>query len=142
MNGWRQTREEMALMKKHHDARSAEHKALEEKTTTTRLELDNLQNTLKQVEKFTAKIKGEIQLNKRATYAGEEAVVKAEREKKEQDIIIDALQQNIKRLNEKNSLTKAQLEGASNIPQVARVLDFEHFYLINIVQLSHYPFFS
>jgi hypothetical protein len=46
-----------------HGLRSVEHKTLHEKVELTRLELDNLQNTLKQLEHFVEKIKGEIALS-------------------------------------------------------------------------------
>ncbi len=97
-----------------HALRSAEHKTLHEKVELTRLELDNLQNTLKQLEHFVEKIKGEIALSRRATYVGEEIVLKAEKEKKEQDYLIDLLQQRIKHLHEKQALLKAQLSGLSH----------------------------
>ena len=98
-------------MQKHYDIRKNEYDTLQEKTAATRLELDNLQNTLKKLEGFNEKMKGEIQFQRRSTYGGEEEVLRIERMKKEQDILIDEMQERIKRLHEKVALKKAQLAG-------------------------------
>ncbi|KAH8951093.1 hypothetical protein BDL97_09G007900 [Sphagnum fallax] len=114
-------KEELDKQGAKHALRSAEHKTLHEKVELTRLELDNLQNTLKQLEHFVEKIKGEIALSRRATYVGEEIVLKAEKEKKEQDYLIDLLQQRIKHLHEKQALLKAQLSAQERESKVAYV---------------------
>lgn len=100
-------------MQKHYDIRKNEYDTLQEKMTATRLELDNLQNTLKKLERFNEEMKGEIQLKRRATYGGEEEALRIERRKKEQDILIDEMQERIKRLNEKLALKRAQLASPS-----------------------------
>lgn len=55
-------------------------------------ELDRLGFTLKQIEAYNESMKGEIAVTRRAAYAAEEAVQKLEKEKLQQDYLIDDLQ--------------------------------------------------
>lgn len=55
-------------------------------------ELDRLGSTLKQIETYNESMKGEIAVTRRAAYAAEEAVQKLEKEKLQQDYLIDDLQ--------------------------------------------------
>jgi predicted nucleic acid-binding Zn-ribbon protein len=54
-------------------------------------------------------MKGEIATTRRAAYNVEEGVVNLEREKKEQDLLIDTMNEEIKRLNDNKALYQAQL---------------------------------
>ena len=54
-------------------------------------ELDKLNVTLKQVEKYNEEMKGEIALNRRATYKAEELVQGMERSKRQQDYELEEL---------------------------------------------------
>lgn len=91
--------------------RSEEHKNLTEKTNETRQELDNITNTVKKVQQFNEKIRGDVALNRRATYATEEGVSAIEVLKKKQDIAIDECQERIKIISNRVAMAKAQLEG-------------------------------
>ena len=99
---------------KHWDLRSDEHKKLTQKTNETRQELDNITNTVKNVKQFNEKIRGDVALNRRATYATEEGVTAIEVLKMKQDIAIDECQERIKQISDKVAMAKAQLEGFIN----------------------------
>jgi phage-related tail protein len=73
-------------------ARREETGAVRVKTEQFQVELDRLGATLRQVEDYNERVKGEIAVTRRATYAAEEAISKMEKEKKEQDLLIDQLQ--------------------------------------------------
>lgn len=55
-------------------------------------ELDKLGSTLRQIQAYNDSMKGEIAVTRRAAYAAEEAVQKLEKEKMQQDYLIDDLQ--------------------------------------------------
>jgi len=105
----------MDKSQKHWDARSVEYNNLKEKTSKTRQELDSIKNSLKVVEKHNETLKGEVALNRRATYATEEAVNAIEVLKKKQDIIIDECQERIKIISDRVAKAKAQFEGWFNL---------------------------
>eukprot|EP00793_Prasinoderma_coloniale_P004897 PRCOL_00000658-RA len=71
-------------------------------------ELDALAATLKQIEAYNEQMKSEIAVTRRATYVAEESVVKAEKEKAEQDVLIDGLQEQLKALHQRLALYEAQ----------------------------------
>jgi len=72
-------------------------------------ELDQLAATIRQVEAFNEQMKSEIAVTRRATYKAEEAIAKLEGNKKSQDLLIDSLNERLKREQEQLALTGAQL---------------------------------
>eukprot|EP00967_Tisochrysis_lutea_P140235 scaffold256018_cov31-Tisochrysis_lutea.AAC.1 len=72
-------------------------------------ELDQLAATIRQVEAFNEQMKSEIAVTRRATYKAEEAIAKLEVNKKSQDLLIDSLNERLKREQEQLALTEAQL---------------------------------
>ena len=74
-------------------------------------ELDKLSGTLKQIEAYNEQMKNEIAVTRRATYVAEESVTKMEKEKKDQDLLIDMLQEQMKQQHQQLSLYEAQLEA-------------------------------
>jgi chromosome segregation ATPase len=72
-------------------------------------ELDKLNSTLKQLDAYNEQMKNEISVTRRATYKTEEAVSDLEREKRQQDIYIDELNEYIKKQQEQLALFEAQL---------------------------------
>lgn len=74
-------------------------------------ELNSLEEALRQIESHNEKLKGDIAVNRRVTYAAEEHIIQAEKEKKHQDFLIAHLQQQIKCQQEKQALCKARLTG-------------------------------
>ena len=87
----------------------------EQKTRVTKLqgELDKLNVTLKQVEKYNEEMKGEIALNRRATYKAEEIVQGMERSKRQQDYELEELNSFILDLQKQLNLCAAAAAAAA-----------------------------
>ena len=62
--------------------------------------MNQLNRTLKQVEEYNEVMKSETAIIRRTTYRAEENVVNLEKQKKKQDLLIDSMNEEIKRLNE------------------------------------------
>jgi septal ring factor EnvC (AmiA/AmiB activator) len=73
-------------------------------------ELDKLNGTLKQIEAYNEQMKGEIAVTRRATYVAEEAVTRLEKDKKDQDYLIDTLQEQLKRLHQQHQLYEVRTD--------------------------------
>jgi len=72
-------------------------------------ELDQLSATIRQVEAYNEQMKSEIAVTRRATYKAEEAISKLESGTKGQDVLIDNLNEKLKRAQEQLALHEAQL---------------------------------
>lgn len=83
-------------------------------------ELNQLNRTLKQVEEYNEVMKSEIAVTRRTTYRAEESVVNLEKQKKGQDLLIDTMNEEIKRLNEQKTLYQAQLISQKEETAAAR----------------------
>ena len=93
------------------DKKQDESRDADRKVSRFQNELDKLAGTLKQIEAYNEQMKNEIAVTRRATYVAEESVVKMEKEKKEQDMLIDMLQEQMKQQHQQLSLYEAQLEA-------------------------------
>ena len=85
-------------------------------------EMDRLSAALKQIELHNEDMKGEIAVTRRATYATEEAVQKLEKEKKEQDFLIEKLQENLRVQSRHLQLYSAQVEAQKRETRAAQVV--------------------
>ena len=65
-------------------------------------------------------MKSEIAVTRRTTYTAEDSVVKLEGQKKKQDLLIDTMNEEIKRLNEQKTLYQAQLISQKEETAAAR----------------------
>ena len=83
-------------------------------------ELNQLNRTLKQVEEYNEVMKSEIAVTRRTTYRAEENVGNLEKSKKKQDLLIDSMNEEIKRLNEQKTLYQAQLISQKEETAAAR----------------------
>jgi len=72
-------------------------------------ELSKLNRTLKQIAGYNVQMKSEIDVTRRTTYRAEENVVNLEKMKKNQDLLIDMMNEEIKRLTERKTILTAQL---------------------------------
>jgi len=72
-------------------------------------ELDQLHMTLRQVEAYNDQMKSEIAVTRRATYKAEESINSLESGKRQQDTLIDGLNEKLKRAQEELALNEAQL---------------------------------
>ncbi|KAK9829105.1 hypothetical protein WJX72_003917 [[Myrmecia] bisecta] len=83
-------------------------------------DLDKLAVTLKQVEAYNEQMKNEIAVTRRATYAAEESVQRKEKQKKDQDLLIDNMHQQIKLQQHQLELYSAQFEAQQRETRAAR----------------------
>jgi len=83
-------------------------------------ELNQLNRTLKQVEEYNEVMKSEIALTRRTTYRAEENVGNLEKTKHKQDVLINKMNEEIKRLNEQKTLYQAQLISQKEETAAAR----------------------
>ena len=74
-------------------------------------ELEKLNQTVRQIELYNTQMKDEIAVTRRATYAAEENIGKQEKEKSEQDVLLDKLHEELKGLKKRFELHEAQLEA-------------------------------
>ena len=74
-------------------------------------ELNSVGEALKQIEKHNEKIKSDIAISRRVTYATEEDILKAEKDKREQDLFIAHLKRENERRLEKKEIILAKISG-------------------------------
>lgn len=79
-----------------------------------------MNRTLKQVEEYNEVMKSELALTRRTTYRAEENVGSLEKVKKKQDLLINNMNEEIKRLNEQKTLYQAQLISQKEETAAAR----------------------
>merc|ERR1711957_669373 len=72
-------------------------------------ELNQLNITIRQVEEYNTQMKDEIQVTRRATYKAEDHIRGVEKVKHKQDVLIDTMNEDIKRMTEQKALLDAQL---------------------------------
>lgn len=82
---------------------------LDRKRVAVQRELDKLNVQVQQVEEYNEKVKSEIMVTRRAAYGTEEAMQRAEKEKRRQDDMIDQLNEQIKNAAEQIRLFEAQI---------------------------------
>ena len=104
-----QADEDYKMMQAHFDEKTAMTADERLKVERFQLELDKLNGTLKQIEAYNEQMKNEIAVTRRATYVAEESVSKLEKEKKDQDVLIDNLQEQLKQSHQQLALYEAQL---------------------------------
>ena len=85
--------------------------ATEQKRVQTQKELDKLRITMKQIEEFNEKVRGEIKVTRTAAYGTEASMVKLERQKKKQDDQIDQLNEQLKSSKDNLKLLEAQIQS-------------------------------
>lgn len=74
-------------------------------------ELSRLNLSIKQVQDYNDQMRSEIKNMQRTTHRTEENIVDLEKDKKSQDILIDQLNEQIKRLSEQKAILEAQLKA-------------------------------
>lgn len=77
-------------------------------------ELDNLNDTIRQIENFNTDIESDIKISRRVTYKVEKNMQELEKAKEDQDILVENLTKKIKSLTKNISLIKNQLKTQKN----------------------------
>merc|ERR1719265_2304303 len=72
-------------------------------------ELNQLDVTLRQVEEYNQQMQAEIQVTRRATYKAEDHIKSVEKVKHKQDLLIDEMNEDVKRMTEQKALLDAQM---------------------------------
>eukprot|EP00744_Colponema_vietnamica_P006764 GILI01009806.1.p1 GENE.GILI01009806.1~~GILI01009806.1.p1 ORF type:complete len:781 (-),score=236.85 GILI01009806.1:84-2351(-) len=93
---------------------------MEKKFIKFQSELDKLNETIRKVEQFNEQIQSEIQIERRAAYVAESNVVKLEKTKQRQDLLVDGLNERIRTLSEQQAAMSAQLAAQKDETKVAR----------------------
>jgi len=101
--------EDLKRVRADHAASLADVKAQRNKQDKYQVDLDKLNATLAEVEKYTDDMKGEIAVTRRVTYKAEEDISRMESAKKQQDLLIDRLEEQLRSLHERYELHEAQL---------------------------------
>ena len=73
-------------------------------------ELDALNETIRQIEKYNEEVKSEIAVTRRATYKVEQSMQLLEKQKESQDVYVDNLNAEIKQITEQIALFSKQYE--------------------------------
>jgi len=98
-----------------------EHKKQYKKYST---ELDSLNETIQQIEKYNEEVKSEIALTRRSTYKAEQSMQILEKHKADQDTYVDNLNKQVKQLQEQISLYSGQYQSQkSETDEAKSVLD-------------------
>lgn len=92
-------------------AKKKEADELEKKYQKSLDELQKLVRTLHQIEKYNQQMKGDIVTTKTTTFIAEENVKQLENQKKKQDLLIDSMNEEIKRLTEQKTILTAQVKS-------------------------------
>lgn len=111
---------QLEILQKQYEQKKEEADEQLKKVLRAQEELNQLNRTLKQVEEYNEVMKGEIATTRRAAYNVEEGVQKLERDKKKQDLLIDSMNEEIKRLNDSKTLYQAQLISQKEETAAAR----------------------
>lgn len=127
---------QLEVLQKQYEQKKEEADEQLKKVLRAQEELNQLNRTLKQVEEYNEVMKGEIATTRRAAYNVEEGVVNLEREKKKQDLLIDSMNEEIKRLNDNKTLYQAQLISQKEETAAARNTLKEASLEIDKVQMS------
>lgn len=110
----------LEIMQKQFEGKKEEGDEQLKKVLKTQEELNQLNRTLRQVEAYNEVMKSEIAITRTTTYTAEQALGKLEGSKRKQDLLIDNMNEEIKRLNEQKTLYQAQLISQKEETSAAR----------------------
>ncbi len=83
-------------------------------------ELDTVNVTLRQIKEYNEEMKSEIAVTRRAAYKAEENITNLESKKMTQDLLIDSLNEQVKRLHEEIALYEAQRQSQAQETKAAQ----------------------
>jgi len=93
---------------------------LEKKRNDEQKKLDQIKITVKQIDDHNKELKGEIKVTRRAAIGTEEGIKKAEKEKRQQDFLINEVNEQIKSIMEQTRLFESQIESQKEQTKIAR----------------------
>lgn len=104
-----QAQEELGKLKQAHEVKYQDVEGARAKLEQNKSELDNINETIRQVETYNEEMKAEIAVTRRAAYKVEEGIRMLEKSKARQDTYIDHLTEELKRLQDQAAMYDAQL---------------------------------
>lgn len=93
------------------EKKAQEREELQFQRTEAQKELDRLNYSLKQIEDFNKELQSDILVTRRAAYGTEENIQAVEKEKREQDLLIDELDERIHKATEELKVYEAQIDA-------------------------------
>lgn len=112
--------QKLAILNQHSKEKKEQTDHLERNLLKTSEELTKLSRTLKEIETYNQQMKSEIAVTRRTTYRAEENIGLQEKNKKEQDFLIDNLTEQKKKINEQIIILEAQLLAQKDESKAAR----------------------
>merc|ERR1719456_1101041 len=108
-------------------------------------ELNQLEITLRQVDEYNTQMRAEISVTRRATHKAEENIKGIEKTKVKQDLLIDKINEEIKRLTEQKAVYEAQLvaqkqeteAATATLTEAAREMEAVEFERKQLAQQLH-----
>lgn len=90
-------------------AKKEEANVLRNKVTKAQKELENLMRHYHEIETYNVQLKSDIAVTKKETFTAEDNVANLEKVKKKQDLLIDSMNEESKRLEEQKNILTAQI---------------------------------
>ena len=116
----KEAEEQLNILSEEYEKKRQEVEDQARKVNKAQDELNQLNRTLNQVEEYNQQMTSEIAVTKTTTYTAEENVARLEKAKKKQDLLIDNMNEEMKRLTEQANLIQAQIISQSDETQAAR----------------------
>ena len=112
----------MASLSENLEFRKSEIGDLKKKVERATDELSKLNVTINFMREHNTELKSELKLTQRTTHRTEENIVNLEKNKKEQDILIDQMNEEIKRLNDQINILDAQIIAQEGQTEEAKII--------------------
>jgi len=119
--------QKLSILNQEHQTKKTQMEHLQKNLIKTQDELSKLTRTLKQIEDYNSQMKSEIAVTRRTTYRAEENISHQEKVKKKQDLLIDHLTEQKKKLNEELVIVEAQLLAQKDETKAAQDILKEAF---------------
>jgi len=104
-----ESEQKLAQINESYNAKKQEVVTLKGKVTKAQKELENLMRHYHDIEAYNLQLKSDIAVTRTETFTAEENVANLEKIKKKQDVLIDSMNEEIKRLEEQKNILAAQL---------------------------------
>lgn len=92
-----------------YNAKKEESNILRQKVVKAQKELENLMRHYHEIETYNVQLKSDIAVTKKETFTAEDNVANLEKVKKKQDLLIDSMNEESKRMEEQKNVLTAQI---------------------------------
>jgi coiled-coil domain-containing protein 40 len=101
--------QKLAQVNELYNAKKEESAVLRGKVGKAQKELENLMKHYHEIETYNVQLKSDIAVTKKETFTAEDNVANVEKLKKKQDLLIDSMNEESKRLEEQKNVLTAQI---------------------------------